>query len=426
MALWLVTLLLFGQLGLKADTTYETQETTKETRETLVDIRVHGNVATSDDEIRELAGIRVGSPVDAGTVATVERRLRETKRFERVEVLKRFASIADPTQIVLVIVVDEGPVTIERTGDITKPTRVVKKRGPNLMYLPLLTAEDGYGLIYGLQLGIPHPFGSDSRVSFPFTWGGDKRAAAEVEKDFDRARTRLSGGGGVNRRTHPFFEQDLDRQQVWARAEREIVRALRAGATAGVEHVSFLGTTDHFVRTGADVVVDTRLDPMLARNAVYARAAWEHLAFGNADSNSRSDLEARGYVGLIGQSVFVVRALRTDAASPLPLYLKPMLGGMANVRGFKAGTAIGDTLVAGSAELRLPLTSALSIGKLGVSAFVDTGTVYDKGQRLADQTWKRGVGGSVWFSAAVLRFNVAVAHGIGSNTRVHVGGSLAF
>ena len=101
-------------------------------------------------------------------------------------------------------------------------------------------------------------------------------------------------------------------------------------------------------------------------------------------------------------------------------------GGLANLRGFKAGTAVGDTLVAGSAELRVPLTSPFSIGKIGVSAFVDAGAVYDKGTRLGDQSIRKGYGGSLWFSAAFVRFSVAVAHGVGSSTRAHVGGSLSF
>jgi hypothetical protein len=57
---------------------------------------------------------------------------------------------------------------------------------------------------------------------------------------------------------------------------------------------------------------------------------------------------------------------------------------------------------------------------------VDAGTVYDHGERFADQTLRRGVGGSVWFTAAFLRLSVAVAHGIGATTRVHVGGSVLF
>src|SRR5436190_15924687 len=83
-------------------------------QETITAIQVHGNTITSDDEIRRLAGIDVGARMDDTTVGDVAARLRATKRFERVDVLKRFASIADPSQILIVIIVDEGAVTIER------------------------------------------------------------------------------------------------------------------------------------------------------------------------------------------------------------------------------------------------------------------------------------------------------------------------
>jgi outer membrane protein assembly factor BamA len=407
---WVVALMLLGM----------------QPQEIVQDIRVHGNVATSDDEVRRIAGVEAGAPIAPDTIATIAERLRASKRFERVEVLKRFASIADPSQIVLVIIVDEGAVKVERTGDLDKPVRVVKTRGPRLMFLPIITAEDGYGLIYGARLGMANPAGRNSRLSFPLTWGGDKRAGAEIEKDVDGPSTRLSAGASINRREHPYYEEDEDRGRVWARAERDVARSLRAGATGGWQHVSFLGADDSFTHAGADAVLDTRRDPLLARNAVFARAAWTHFNFASGGSNNQSDLEARGYVGLIGQSVLVVRALRSDATEPLPPYLQPMLGGLANLRGFRAGTAVGDTLVASSAEMRLPLTSPLEIAKLGVSGFFDVGTVYDKGERLADQTFKKGFGGSVWVSAAFVRFNVAVAHGIGSSTRVHFGGSVAF
>ncbi len=119
---------------------------------------------------------------------------------------------------------------------------------------------------------------------------------------------------------------------------------------------------------------------MLARNAVYARASVEHLDFRNAAAGiNRTELEARGYVGLPGQSILVLRAQRQDSDMPLPPYLKALLGGMSNLRGFEAGSAIGDTLVAGSVEVRTPLTSPIKIAKFGVNAFVDVGTVYDTG-----------------------------------------------
>ena len=48
--------------------------------------------------------------------------------------------------------------------------RVVKKRGPNVMFLPVVSAEDGYGLTYGAQFAVPDPIGKNSRLAFPATW----------------------------------------------------------------------------------------------------------------------------------------------------------------------------------------------------------------------------------------------------------------
>lgn len=404
------------------------------TQEVVAEIRVHGNLTMSDQDVVQLAGMKIGAAVSASTTDEVAERLRATKRFHQVDVLKRFASITDPSQIVIVIIVDEGPVKIQLTGDASRPTEVVRTHAPRVLFFPLLSAEDGYGVTYGAQFALPEPAGKGSRLSIPLTWGGDKRAEVELQKDFDRgAVSRVSAGASISRRTHPFFEQDEDRGRIWARAERDVVHSLRVSATAGWQHVSFLpaqasfagDASSHFAHVGGDVVVDTRIDPMLARNAVYGRAAWEHLAFAN-DGINHTELDGRGYLGLFGQTVLVVRGLRDDADKPRPVYLEPMLGGIDNLRGFRAGTAIGDTLVATSAELRIPITSPLSFGKMGLMAFVDSGAVYSKGQRLVDQTFKRGVGGGIWFSAAFVRFNVAVAHGLGASTRVHVGGSLSF
>ena len=400
-----------------------TDATIAQAPEVVSAIQIHGNTATPDEEIKKLAGIDLGMRVEPSTIEDVAARLRATKRFERVQVLKRFASIADPTQILLVVIVDEGPVKVEMTGDPDRPTRVVRDRRLNLMLLPVLGFEDGYGFTYGVRLARPDILGKQSRLSFPLTWGGEKKAGAELEKIIPRGPIdRLIAGASLSRRTNPFFDEDDDRRRVWIRGERELVRGVRAGATAGWQRVSFFDADDRFTHAGADVVVDTRVDPILPRNAVYARAAWERLSLGM----NRTELDARGYIGAIGQSVVALRALRLDSSELLPPYLKPLLGGMANLRGFPAGTAAGDTLVATSAELILPLTSPLSVGKIGVSAFVDAGTVYDKGARFSDQTLKQGYGGSLWFSAAFLRLNIAVAHGRGSSTRVHVGGNVSF
>jgi len=407
-------------------------------------IQVQGNTATTDEEVRRLADVRIGMPVDDTTIEAVAARLRATKRFERVEVLKRFASIADPSQIMLVIIVDEGPVTIVMTGDPDHPTRVVRKRLPNLLVLPILDKEDGRGLTYGARLTLPDPnwMGKRSRVTFPLTWGGSKRAGIDLEKRIDGGLLdRVTAGGSISRRTNLAFQQDDDRARLYVRGEREFTRTLRLGATTAWQRASFEGVADQFTQIGGDVVVDTRVDPILARNAVYARASWEHLRFGDGtlatpsqtgsyagyqSSANRTELDGRGYLGVIGQAVLAGRVQRVDSDRPLPPYLQPQLGGLSTLRGFRAGSEVGDTLVAMSAELILPLTSPLKIGKMGVSAFVDRGTVYDKGERFSDQTLKQGYGGSVWFAATVFRLNIAVAHGRGASTRVHVGGNVTF
>jgi outer membrane protein assembly factor BamA len=401
--------------------------------EQIADVQVHGNTLTPDVEIVRLAGVEVGMPVDDALLAQAAARLRATHRFDRVDVLKRFASIADPSRIAVVIVVDEGPVAIrsdgrDDAGGGGPPTiaRVVKRRGIGLMFLPILDYEDGYGFSYGVRFGAPHVIGRGSRLSVPLSWGGEKRAGATFDQELGTAITRLQVGTEFVRRKNPYFQEHDDRGKVWARGERELGRRLRVGAAAEWQHASFLGLSDHLVRTGADVVLDTRIDPLLPRNAVYARAAWDHLAFGAAPDANRTELDVRGYAGLIGQAVLVVRGQRQNADRPLPPYLSPLLGGTSNLRGFRAGSAIGDTLVASSAELRVPLTSPLRIAKLGVSAFVDAATVYDDGQRLRDRPFERGFGGGVWMSAAFFRVDLYAAHGVGRSTRLHVGTSVSF
>jgi outer membrane protein assembly factor BamA len=395
--------------------------------ETVAEIRVHGNVITTDEDVMRLAGIGIGAAVTPATAGEVAARLRAAHRFQHVEVLKRFASIADPSQIVLVIIVDEGPVTIEKTGDADAPTRVVKTRGPNLLYFPILDAEDGYGLTYGVRLALADRVGTRSRVSFPLTWGGQKQAGAELDKDLDRGPlNRIVAGAAVSRRTNPLYDQDDDRRRVWIRGERQLARHVRAGAGGSWQHVSFAGADDRFAQLGADLVLDTRVDPIVPRNAVYARAAVERLDFASAGGMVRTQIDGRGYVGLFRQTVLALRAVRQSANGPLPPYEKLLLGGMENLRGFRAGAAAGDTLVAGSLELLAPLTSPLHVGRIGVSAFMDAGTVYDDGARFSDQRLKRGAGGSVWFSAAFVQLSVAMAHGIGASTRVHVGGTFIF
>lgn len=394
--------------------------------EVVSEIVIHGNFVSSEEEILRLAQVERGMAVAPDTMDVVLTRLRATGRFERVEVLKRFASIEDPTKIVLVIVVDDGPVAID-FGNDNEPTRVVQKRRPPLMFLPLFASEDGYGVAFGVRTTWPNAFGWGGRVSVPATWGGTKGVAVELQQEPERGPFhRVEIGASLTERENPFYEADDDRTGVWARGERRITKSLRAGAVVGWERVEFLGDEDRFVRVGVDVTLDTRLDAFLARNAVYARAAWERLGFLDGRPAQQLKLEAQGHLGFVGPSFLVVRAQRVDANVSLPPALQPLLGGVNSLRGFRTGVAVNDTLVAGSVELRVPLTSPLNFGRVGVSAFIDIGTVYPEGERVEMQHFERGIGGSIWFLATVFRANLAVARGLGGSTRVHFSAGLPF
>lgn len=397
--------------------------------EVIAEIQVHGNHVTADADVIALAGITIGAPFTADTIGQVQKKLEAAGKFEDVNVLKRFASLVDPSRITVVIIVNEGAVRVDfERGSDGEEVAVVKKRGGfrRLMYLPILDGEDGYGLTYGVTASIADVAGKRSRLSFPLSWGGTRRAGLEVEKNFvSGPLTRVEVGASVQRRTNPAYEEHDERRKAWARVERALGH-FRLGSTAGWERVSFGPIDDDLKSVGADVTFDTRLDPAYPRNAVMATAAWERVAFDSGGTLHRTRLDGRGYLGLVKQSVLAVRVIREGANAPQPAYFRPLLGGWSNLRGFEAGAFVGDILVAGSAELLVPLSSPLSVGRLGVSVFVDTGVAYDYGQRLKDQVRQTGIGGSVWMSATVFRVSLSVAHGRGAGTRVNFGGGLTF
>lgn len=398
--------------------------------ETIAEIRVHGNHIATTDEVVALAGVAIGAPFTAATLDEVKRRIDASNRFKDVEVLKRFASIADPSRIALVIVVNEGPVTIEFERDPQDQedvARVVRRRGfGDLMWLPILDGEDGYGLTYGVTVSKANVFGERSRVSLPLSWGGTRRAALELEKNFAGGPlTRVEVGAGIQRRTNPAFDVHDERRRARVRLERAL-GPVRLGAGGGWDHVRFGREREDLHLVSGDVTLDTRLDPGYPRNAVYLTAGLERVQFGAGHSLYRHRLEGRGYLGLVGQTVLAVRATRDGASGPQPFYLRPLLGGWSNLRGFEAGAFHGDIVSTASAELFVPLTSPLSVGRLGVSAFVDGGVAYDHGFAFSDQPRHVGYGGSLWFTATGFRLSLSVAHARGGKTRVNFGGGFTF
>lgn len=382
--------------------------------ETLGEVRVHGNHATPDTEILGIAGLVVGAPVTDQLLADAAERLRDSGRFAGVEVRKRYRSLDDPSDILVVVVVEERPGVTD--DDLTPgPLKRLRHAG---MWLPVLGYADGYGWTYGARVSFIEPIGPASRVSVPLTWGAERRAAVEVHRRFERGPlTSVEAAASISRRVNPHFDIGDTRREVRARVERAFTSWLRAGGGARLAHVRFGELDETFTAPGVDVLVDTRIDPAFPRNAVHARAGVEQLRLDGGPAIIRWTADARAYVGLIGSSVLALRAATAMADDPLPPFEQALLGGTSSLRGHRFGFRASDNLAAGTIEIRMPVTSPLSTGRFGVKAFLDLGTAYADGARLSKQRFDQGLGGGVFVAWTVLRGGLDVAWPISASDR---------
>jgi len=392
--------------------------------QTIVDLRVHGNQTIADGDVIEWAGVGVGARVSSDVVAEVEDRLRATGRFETVEVRKRYLSLTAEDEIALIVVVKERLVP----ASANPAARVIGEIRTRAMFLPLLDYTEGYGVTYGVQTSFVDVLGDDGRLSVPMTWGGTRRIAAELHKRLERGPLdRVHGGMALSSSENPHFEIDADRTELWLLGERRLPGRLRIGAEARWSDVTFGELDDSLARYRATLEVDTRSDVSFPRNAVWARASYEWLdVSGRSRAIGRPRLEAEAYAGLLGQSVFVVRADYFGADAPVPPYEQPLLGGADSLRGWRAGEMAGDRRVAGSVELRVPFSSPLSIGQAGAVVFFDSGATYDVGQSLARVPFRNGAGAGVFLNAPLVQFRIVAAHNLIDDVRVHVSAVLSF
>jgi outer membrane protein assembly factor BamA len=390
--------------------------------ERITEIRIHGNHTTPNDEILALSGLRTGDDAGPERLRDAHERLRDAGRFESVDVRRRYLSIADPSQILVMIVVDEHPAV--SALDLTPGP--MKKLGSASMWLPILHHRDGYGLTYGARVSFTNALGDRSRLSVPMTWGGERRIALEGERLFDGPVSVVRGGISLYRRVNPHFQEPDLRREARVEAERTLTDWLRVGADARVAAVSFGRTYDAtHTAGGAHVVVDTRIDPSFPRDAVHARLGWERLAFagGRAD---RWLTDVRGYVGIGGSRVLALRGQLAHSRTALPLAEQPMLGGSESLRGYPTGYRAGDNMAAGTIEVRQPLNSPLSVGRFGVKAFVDAGTTWAAGGRLGDQPFDRGIGGGVYLGIGPFMMDLDVAKPEDGRVRAHFGMGVTF
>jgi outer membrane protein assembly factor BamA len=400
------------------------------------EIRVHGNAAVPDAEVLRIAGIAVGGAVEPNLEQVVTQRLKDSGRFETIDVRKRYRSLTDATDVAIVLLVHE------KTGVITTPTgqieRPISRRiTSRIMFLPILGYSDGYGFTYGARFSTVDLLGFDERLSVPLTWGGTRRVALELERTFDRGPlTRVLSSISLWQRENPgfAFEDDEDdsttdrRVELKGRAERNFAQIFFTGVEATRARVDFGPFPTRTQWTiGADAAIDTRSNPTFPANAIYLGGGWNRLHYEALETN-RYTVDARGYLRLIRQPVLAGRIQYFTADGALPAHERWLIGGSSTLRGFRAGSFNGTKALVTSAELRVPITSVISGGKLGFTAFMDAARVGDEVFGIQDARWQKSAGAGLFLIASVITLNLDIAREIreGGGTRIHLSSGFVF
>lgn len=388
--------------------------------EVLAEVRVHGNHTTPTDTILALSGLQVGGAADEATLAAAAAALRGSGRFAAVEMRKRFRSIADPSSVLVVIVIDERA-SAGRDLKLPRALTWVNWLAGSGMWLPILKFEEGYGWTYGARFTFVDAAGPRSRISVPATWGATREATAEAEWALSRGPlSRVLGGAGLRRREHPFYGVVQSEQEVRVRGERVLRPWLRSGGAVETSRVEFAEAPTRQWQAGADLTVDTRRDPVYPRNAVYLAGGWRQLQL-DGESTARLSNTNAAYLGAVGTSVVALRTSIEVTNRALPPWEQPILGGGSQLRGYRYGYRVGDQMASASAELRVPLTSPLGIGRLGVKTFIDAGTTWAHGTSVGATRWDHGIGAGVFLNAAVFSVNLDVAWPERGGPRFHGG-----
>lgn len=395
--------------------------------EKIAEIRVHGNATMTDEAVIALAGVAAGATLETDGVAAIEKRLRDSGRFDEVQVRKRYRTL-DMDDVALVLLVHEKP-GVTASG---APPSVFRQLRSKLMFFPILDYEDGYGWTYGARTTVVNVAGKGTHVTVPLSWGARKNAEVNVDRTFKSGPlTRVTGGFGVLQRENPYYLADDHRVTLNGRVERRLFDRVTVGGDMTRSDVTFGPGRDRIWTSVADAGIDTRRDPSFPADAVLATARWNRLhpigaaSFGSG-AIDRYSLDARGYKRLFRQNVLAVRAHFDTASAPLPPYEQWLLGG-SSVRALDAGSFAGDKRFFWVAEARVPFTAPLDSGRMGFNVFMDGGMTALYGERLADQKQSRSAGAGFWLSVAILRLNFDAAHSLdGRGTRFHFGTGFSF
>ena len=196
----------------------------------VAEVRVHGNHSMPDGDVLAIAGIAVGDTLEAGATEEIEARLRARRPF-RIGRGAEALSVLDGHRRAGLDSRRSRTGGVGRRG--TRSPGGLRTLASRLMFVPMLDYTEGYGFTYGGRVALVNLVGANGRLSVPLTWGGTRRAAIELDKDFgQRLSSSLQTGLSISSRENPHFEIDDRRQEVWG-AGRSRDRHWRAPESAG-------------------------------------------------------------------------------------------------------------------------------------------------------------------------------------------------
>lgn len=391
--------------------------------EVVTELRIHGNYSVPDADVMRMAGIAPGDSIGPDTIDAIVARLRASERFDDVEVRKRYTSLTRSDDVALILLVHERPASVERN----RLMRALYAVSRQTLLVPIVDYSEGHGITYGARFSLVEILGERGRLTVPLTLGGKRQATFELEKRFDVALVHaVRGGVSTSRQENQHYRVVDRRVEAWVGAGWPVASSLRVSAQVSVSDVQFGVIDEQLATYRVGLKIDTRSTIGFPRDAVYVRAVWQWLDPAGGAAVSQRQLDARAFIGLLGQSVLAVRAQYQGASAAVPAYAQPLLGGGGSVRGHRVGVRAGDRLASASAELRLPLNSPMSFGQAGVRLFVDTGAVWDVDAHLRKTGFSRGVGGGVFLGAAFISLQLDLAHDLRGGARLHFATSASF
>lgn len=164
--------------------------------------------------------------------------------------------------------------------------------------------------------------------------------------------------------------------------------------------------------------IDTPINP--SQGYKLSVAADFNIGFYNTDntfSRLSSDLQMFFPIRIAPQITFANRTGGAHNIGSFPFYESNSIGGTTNLRGYRGNRFSGRSTFYNNTELRIELFDFYKYllgGKVGVSAFYDTGRVWTGGED--SSLWHKGYGGGLWFNLFdTILINSSLGHSVEGN-----------